>query len=456
MSPAAAAAVVVDVVAALQAAVRCPTTTGDAAASTALHEVLAEAFPRVFAQLERVAVPGHPRALLLRWRGSGGAGGEAAPLVLLAHQDVVPAGVESAWTHPPFGGVLAGSAEGEAVWGRGTLDDKGPLVVVLAAVEGLLAEGFVPARDVWVSSGTDEETGGACAVAAVGVLRGRGVRPWAVLDEGGAVAHGALPGLRAPLAVVGVTEKGSTVLRLVARGRGGHASTPARGGPVARLARAVVALERAERRAVLGPVEVPAATRELLRRVLPRPVSGLVDRFPAVAGRLLVLAGPESAAMVRTTLAFTAMQGSAAVNAVPDEAWVGANARIMAGDSVDAVVQRVRRAVRGCGVDVEVVERGEPSPTSPFSTAEDDDEAFSLLERCAEQVFPDALVTPYVTMAATDARSFCGLGGRVYRFSPLRMSRAQRASIHGVDEHVAVADLADGVRWTTALLRDLP
>lgn len=452
-------AAVVDAVAALRAAVRAPTTTGDAAAFTALHEVLAEHFGRVFAQLERVAVPGAPHALLLRWRGSGGAGGEAAPLVLLAHQDVVPAGAESAWTHPPFSGVLAASPEGEAVWGRGTLDDKGPLVVVLAAVEGLLAQGFVPARDVWLSFGSDEETGGAAAVAAVGVLRGRGVRPWAVLDEGGAVAHGALPGLRAPLAVVGVTEKGSTVLRLVARGRGGHASTPARSGPVVRLARAVVALERAERRAALGftswgPVTLPAATRELLRRVLPGPLGALAARFPTAAGRLLVLAGPESAAMVRTTLAFTAMQGSGAVNAVPDEAWVGVNARIMTGDSVDAVVERVRGAVARCGVDVEVLERGEASPSSPF-----DDEVFALLEQVTARVFPDAVVTPYVTMAATDARSFAGtagLGERVHRFSPLRMSRAQRAGIHGVDEHVAVADLHDGVRWTTALLRGLP
>lgn len=454
MSPSA----VVGPVAALRAALRAPTTAGAGAdeAFAALHEVLAEHFPRVFAQLERVAVPGAPWALLLRWAGAGGAAAQAEPLVLLAHQDVVPAGSEAAWKHPPFAGVVAASPEGEAVWGRGALDDKGPLVVVLAAVESLLAEGFVPARDVWLSSGSDEETGGASAVAAVAVLRERGVRPWAVLDEGGAVAGGALPGLQAPLAVVGVTEKGSTVLRLVARGRGGHASTPARGGPVARLARAVVALERAERRAALGsttggPVVLPAATRELLRRVLPGPLGALAARFPAAAGRLLVFAGPESAAMVRTTLAFTAMHGSEAVNAVPDEAWVGVNARIMTGDSVDAVVERVRRVVARCGVDVEVLERGEPSPTSPF-----DDEAFALLERCTGQVFPDALSTPYVTMAATDARSFCGLGGRVYRFSPLRMSRAQRASVHGVDERVAVADLHDGVRWTSALLRGLP
>lgn len=446
MSPSA-----VDPVTALVDAVRTRTTMGAAPELVALHEVLDQHFSRVFAQLERVAVPGSPHALLLRWRGSGGAGGEAAPLVLLAHQDVVPAGAEAAWTHPPFAGVLAPSAEGEALWGRGTLDDKGPLVVLLAAVEALLAEGFVPARDVWLSFGSDEETGGASSAAAVEVLRERGVRPWVVLDEGGAVAGGALPGLRAPLAVVGVTEKGSTVLRLVARGRGGHASTPARGGPVARLARAVVALERAERRAALGPVTLPAATRELLRRVLPGPLGALAARFPSAAGRLLVLAGPESAAMVRTTLALTAMRGSEAVNAVPDEAWVGVNARIMTGDSVDAVVQRVRRAVAGCGVDVEVLERGGASPTSPF-----DDEAFALLERCTAQVFPDAVSTPYVTMAATDSRSWTALAERVHRFSPLRMSRAQRAGIHGVDEHVAVADLLDGVRWTTALLRGLP
>nr|WP_257910935.1 M20/M25/M40 family metallo-hydrolase [Janibacter limosus] len=141
--------------------------------------------------------------------------------------DVVPPGDESRWAHPP----LAAEVVDGAVWGRGTLDDKGQLVAVIAAVESLLADGQRPAREVWLSFGSDEEVMGSCAGSAVEILRSRGVAPWFVLDEGGAVASGAFPGVTRPLGVVGVSEKGVLSLRLTASGRGGHASRPAKGVP---------------------------------------------------------------------------------------------------------------------------------------------------------------------------------------------------------------------------------
>jgi carboxypeptidase PM20D1 len=433
------------VVAKLQALVRIPTVSNrdpalvDRAVFEAFLAELREQFPLLHERLELTVV--HDYGLLFRWRGRSG----ADPVVLVAHFDVVP--VEDGWRHPPFSGSLVDGA----VWGRGTLDDKGPLVAICEAVETLLERGVVPARDVWLSFGCDEEVAGAAARQAVDELGRRGVRPWFVLDEGGAVAGGALPGLRVPLGVVGVTEKGVATLLLRAEGPGGHASTPARKGPTARIARAVLRLERAPL-----PARVPEPTLELFRRITPRaprplrPLLAGVTRLPALLTRLLVAAGPEAAAMVRTTLAVTTLSGSPAHNVIAATATAGVNARVMVGDTVADVVEHVRRTVADDRVRIEVVEQHEPSPISPR------DEAFALLEATIAAVFPDAVATPYVMMASADARHFARICERVYRFAPLRMSREQRASIHAADEHVRVADLIDGVAWYRRLLERLP
>ena len=288
-------------------------------------------------------------------------------------------------------------------------------------MERLLADGFEPAQDVWLSFGCDEEVSGAAAGLAVAELTRRGVRPWFVLDEGGAVAAGAFPGIGVPVAVIGVTEKGVTSLELSVEGRGGHASTPQKLGPTARIARAITRLERAP----FHP-SLPPPTQTLLHRLSPhapaalRPLMGNASRLAPALARALILAGPESAAMTRTTLAATTLSGSPALNVIASRATAGLNIRIMVGDTVAGVVEHVRKAVRDDQVQITVVEANEPSPLSPY----EDDEAFDLLSSTIAADFPDAVVSPYVMMAATDARFFTTISERVYRFAPFRMSKA--------------------------------
>jgi len=229
---------------ALQALVRIPTVSdrdptrvGGDAFDRLLTE-LATWFPVLHDRLELTRVGTH--GLLFHWAGAS----PERPIVLMAHLDVVPVDGEAPWQHDPFGGEVHASPSGPAIWGRGTLDDKGCVVGICESVESLLEAGHVPAQDVWLSFGCDEEVGGTAAIEAVGVLRDRGVTPWLVLDEGGAIASGAFPGVKAPLGVIGVTEKGTTSLELVAEGRGGHASTPAKNGPTTRIARAILRVEK--------------------------------------------------------------------------------------------------------------------------------------------------------------------------------------------------------------------
>lgn len=417
----------------------------DPAPFVELHAVLRRHFPRVHEAGEVVDVP--PHGLLIRVPADPGSPTcDADPVVLMAHMDVVPIGDESLWTHPP----LAAEVVDGMIWGRGTLDDKGQLVAVMAAVESLLAEGLAPARDVWLSFGSDEEVMGTCALAAVELLRERGVRPWFVLDEGGAVASDAFPGVTRSLGVVGVSEKGVLSLRLTASGRGGHASRPAKGGPAARIAAAITRLERHP-----FPAHVSPATLEMLGRLVPhlpralRPVVARAERAPSLLARVLVAAGPEAAALARTTVAVTTLSGSPAINVSPTSVVAGLNLRIAVGETTAAATERIRRVV-GRTIDVEVAEAHEPSPLSPT-----DDPAFALLERTVTTVFPEAVPVPYVMYAATDARHFTTICPRVYRFAPFRMSAEQRESIHSYDERLGVQDFLDGVRWYRTLLDGL-
>ena len=438
-----------DAVAALQALVRIPTVSYaepdriDTAAFDTFVAELERRFPLLHRHLELTRIRSH--GLLFHWRGRTA----DRPVVLMAHLDVVPVDEDAPWQHPPFSADLVDGA----IWGRGTLDDKGCLVGICAAVEQLLADDVTPAQDVWLSFGCDEEVSGHAAPDAVAELERRGVRPWFVLDEGGAVAHQAFPGVDAPVAVIGVTEKGTTTLRLTVEGRGGHASTPARNGPTARLSRAVLRLDRSPFRA-----STPAPTLELMRRLAPHapaalsPLMARAQRLQPLLTRALIAAGPESAAMTRTTAAVTTLSGSPAHNVIASHATAGVNVRVMVGDTVAGVVEHVRKAIRDDQVRVEVVEAGEPSPVSPY----DGDEAFHLLESTIGELFPDAVASPYVMMAATDGRFFTRISDRVYRFAPYRMTKAQREAIHSYDEHLGVDDFLAGIAWYRRLIERLP
>jgi carboxypeptidase PM20D1 len=404
--------------------------------------LLAEQYPLVHAHLERERITDF--GLLFRWPG---AAASASPVVLMAHYDVVPVDECDDWTHPPF----EGRVEGGWVYGRGALDDKGPLLIVLEAVENLLAAGFTPARDVYLSFGGNEEIHGAAAASIATTLRERGIVPWLVLDEGGAVVDAPLPFALGAAAMVGVGEKGVLTLRLTARGDGGHASAPPRLTAVGRIARAV---DR------LTPSTFPARTPPAITRMLSlfadkaRGAEQILLRtlatFPGLTARAFATMGGEPAAVVRTTVAATMQTGGTAANVLPSQASATLNLRIALGETVGGTIRRVTRRIADSRVEVTVLEASDPSPESPTDNAQ-----FGLIVAAVKAGYPDAVTVPFVCMAATDSRHFHGFSPAVYRFAPLEMSNAQRASIHGVDERVEIASLERGEMFHRALLQQL-
>lgn len=405
--------------------------------------LIAELYPLVHAELtlERHTDFG----LLFRWEGRRQAAD--GPLLLMAHYDVVPVDESDAWTHPPFAGVI----ENGSVYGRGALDDKGPLIVILEAVEKLLAEGFTPTRDVYLSFGGNEETFGSAAIAIADVLKERGIVPWLVVDEGGAVVDAPLPFVPGRAAMIGVGEKGVMTVKLTARGEGGHASAPPPLTAVRRIARAV---ER------LGPGTFRPRTPRAISRMLTQLAGGAsgparlllrtLGALPPVSARVFAALGGEAAALVRTTVAPTMQSGGTAANVLPSQASATVNLRIALGETVQSAAARVRRRIADPLVSVEVLEGSDPSPESPTDTA-----PFALLAEALAVSHPGIPAVPYVTMQATDSRHFHRFAPAVFRFAPLEMSNAQRSTIHGVDESVEIAALERGERFHRALIERL-
>jgi carboxypeptidase PM20D1 len=416
--------------------------------------LLPRLYPATHNTLRREVVAGH--SLLYRWEGTGTAAGGRAPgpTVLMAHYDVVAAD-QPGWRHPPFEAVLdpgapAGGTPAESVlWGRGTLDDKGAAAALFEAVESWVLAGFQPAGDLYLSLGHDEETTGSGASAIVDLLAERGVRPALVIDEGGAIVHGVFPGVAGAIAVVGVSEKGICTVRLSVDQVGGHASTPPRLPATVRLARAVTRLNRRR-----FPAGFTATNLEMMRILGGHGtgVPGFVFRHAgwfrlpllAVFGRL----SDETNAIVRTTAAVTQLTGSAAANALPEQAQAIVNVRVAAGSSVAQMMRHLVRAVHDPLVRIEALHASEPSPTSPTTGA-----AWDLMSDSVLASYPGTIVTPYVMLAASDGRHFTRISTHVYRFTPFEMSNDERGTLHAVNERIRVSTYLNGITFYQRIVR---
>lgn len=401
-------------------------------------------YPLVHARLGREIVGGH--TLLFRWPGRSA----ESSAVLMAHYDVVAAEDEG-WEHPPFAAEVTGEGAQRLIWGRGTLDDKGAVAAILEAAEGALAAGYVPQHDLYLSFGHDEETAGTGAQAVVALFESRGIRPSLVLDEGGAIVKGAFPGVPGPVAAIGVSEKGTTVVRLVVEQAGGHASTPPKVTATARLARAIVRISDRPFPAGLNPAMMG------MFAVLGRHAKGafgVAFRNARITRPLLLAAfkgiSDETAAMTRTTAAVTMLDAGLAANALAERATATLSVRVAVGSSVAAAVAHLRRAIRDDLVRIEVVGGTEPAPVSPARGA-----AWDLLAAAVEATHPGTVVTPYVQTGATDSRHFANIASAVYRFTPFEMSKAERDTLHAVNERMSVATYLHGIDFYRAVIEAL-
>ena len=416
----------------------------DQQAFIGLHDYLKETFPNLHHTLTQESVGG--LSLLYTWKGSDPS---LKPVLMMAHQDVVPvaSGTEDRWTQPPFSGRIADGF----IWGRGSMDDKGNLMSLVEAIEFLVKEGFHPRRTLMLASGADEEVGGSGARQTAALLASRGVQLEFVIDEGGSIVEGMVPGVRAPVALIGVAEKGYASLDLTVSGAGGHSSMPPPHTAIGVLSRALYHLEQHPM-----PARFAGLAEEMLARLAP----AAALPFRAVYANLWLFAPivepqlarvPTSNASIRTTTAETIVRGGVKDNVLPTEASAVVNFRILPGDTVQNVIDHVRDAIGDPGVKITV----EPGAHDPSIISPADNDAFRTVQRTILEMFPEvAVVSPYLMLGATDSRSYQIVARNIYRFTPTVMEPDDFERIHGTNERMSIDAYARSIAFFVQLIRD--
>jgi len=410
-----------------------------------LHAHLQASFPRLHAALKRENVNG--KALLYTWQGSDA---KAAPVMWMAHQDVVPIapGTEKNWAQQPFAGVVHDGY----IWGRGSWDDKGNLYAQMEAIEMLLAAGFQPRRTVYLAYGADEEVGGKRGAAKIAeLLKSRGVKLDYVLDEGLMIVHGMVPGLQPGAAMVGVAEKGYASYKLELETAPGHSSMPPQDTAIGMMSKALVALE-----ANPMPVRMAGLPQQSFEMMAPE-MSGM-NRvalsnfwlFKPMLERMLAKA-PSTNALIRTTTALTIVNAGVKDNVLPGTASATVNFRLLPGDTLDGVEQHMHQVI---GNDKVRITADGDFNTEASRVARQDGAAFTAVNRTIRQVFPDVVVAPGLMIGATDSRYFDGMSDSVLKFGPVRAQPEDLPRFHGTNERMSVKGYADMIRFYHQLLKN--
>lgn len=410
------------------------------------HRHLEVSFPLIDSLLVRSVVADY--SLVYQWQGTDES---LAPVILMAHMDVVPVeySTREEWHHPPFGGVITD----EFIYGRGALDDKGSLIAIMDAVENLLASGFQPQRSIYLCFGHDEEIGGADGAEKIrDYLKNENVRAWFVLDEGGTLASGLIPGISDTVALIGTSEKGYISLEISAGMPGGHSSMPEKTNALASVNRALTRLN----------------DNPLPYRLSP-PLEGFVDHVgPHLSGlKKMAFANtwlfkslifdaysesPAGEALIHTTQVATIFNAGVKDNVVPYRAQAVVNYRLLPGDTPESITQRAREIIDDSLVNVRVHQEL-AIPASPVSETNCDQ--FKNIAGAVLATNSGAVLSPYLVLGATDGRHFYEISDHVYRFSPIPIGKDDLARFHGVNERVALRSYQKAVDFYATLINSL-
>ena len=423
----------------------------DAQAFSGFRNLLRTLYPAVFTTLKEELINDH--AILLTWQGTDPS---LDPIAFTAHQDVVPAddSPNSSWTYPPFSGTVA---EGY-VWGRGAIDTKCSLIAMLEAVNNLLREGFQPQRTIYLAFGHDEETSGTYGARAIaGLLEKRGIQLAFLLDEGGVISEGAIPGVEGPVGFIGVAEKGHVSLKLRAEVQGGHSAYPPADTAIGALSLAIATLESNPFPQSLEMVEFMMSFvgealpfKEKLALANPWLFGNTVKRRCAENRQLN--------AVTRTTLSPTIFKAGETENVLPSVAEAIVNIRIMPGETLASTYEYVRDLVADDVVSVLPAHgdqlMGEHG-WDPVDISDIESPYFHMLYQLIRATFPGAMAAPILMPGATDARHYHKVCNRTFRFSPMMISMEETHRMHGVDERLSVENAGRMVAFYQVLMKNM-
>lgn len=415
----------------------------------AFHNVLKQVFPLLHTHLQKVdlsSVAGNRNyadVLLFKWDGIS----HDNPLVLMAHQDVVPAD-EKGWTYPPFDAKVV---DGK-VYARGALDCKSALFCTMMAVEELLSQEKTPLQDVYLSYSHNEEISGDGAEIVRDFFVANNVTPFLVVDEGGALMKGDGKIFKKDLLMVGACEKGYADVKFIARGNGGHSCRPPLDTPIARIS------------AFVNYCEHHTVFKPKCSKIAKQMVYHAGDVFPFYLKALCKIVGPfgglvaplmckritkrKLAMVLTTTMAFTTVGGGDVPNSIPDEAWVTANLRFLQGDTSTKCFARLQKLAKKFNLEMEVIKYYEPSKVVDING-----EGYKFFQNVAKQVYPNAVVAPLMMFGSSDCRHMQPIAKHAIRCLPLSITFSQLDAMHGNDENIDLSSLDDCIDFYKKLIQ---
>lgn len=414
---------------------------------------LEQQYPEIYKTMDTITI--NKYGMLFHWKGKNP---QAKPILFLSHYDVVPVvgydpttapadsiifnisdkaaipidSIQTHWTYSPFSGAVANGY----IYGRGTLDMKGMLFSIMEAADNLINEGFQPEQDIWLAFGHDEEVSGReGAVKIAQYFKEKGIHFDAVYDEGGFVVapKSAIESVDKPLALVGTGEKGFLTVRISVKGIGGHSSMPPLKGSLVYAAEIIEKLNNKQMDAeIIPPIE------SFLQNVGGE--MGFVSKMAianqwALKSVLLNSLTKSSAsnALVRTTTAITMAKGSDAPNVLSSVSEVTVNFRILPGNTVAQVMDHIKKVCEGYDVDFETVSSREPSAISSDKTR-----GFEIIKESIAEIYPEAIVTPYITIGGTDAYKYQIVSDNIYRLMPILINKYEQRLIHNENEQLSL------------------
>lgn len=360
-------------------------------------------------------------------------------ILLMSHHDVVDGG--EGWDTDPF----CAAVKDGALWGRGTVDTKTPLFAELQAAEELLAEGYAfDGMTLYIGSSHNEEVSGDGMVLAAEFFRQQGIRFDVILDEGGAITTGMVPGVTAKSAMVAVHEKGRHLYRCTVRensqGHGGL--NPTSGSPVAALSKFITRVSKSRMfKASFAPEVKATFTRHADYMAFPlNLVFGNFTLFSPLIKKIMAKI-PQAAAMISTGVTFTTFH--AGDEDLPQikarEAQAHMFLRCIREEDLQRELAEVRKIADEYSVEIQEVLRDYCRPSS-FR-----DRPFQVLEQVLHENFPDVIVAPFLLTAGTDARRFSEIADSILRFAPIDLNKQQFSSVHGKNENITIQNIGQCV-----------
>ena len=416
--------------------IQCPTVTRKGREAFAkLREAMQANCPLVWKNIEHVQL--EEDALIFKWKGKS----SDRPLVLMAHQDVVPADGKG-WKEDPF----SGNIHDGRIWGRGTMDDKNCVYMTMRAAEELLEDGFVPEQDIYFSYSDSEEQFGYGVLNAKQWFIDNNIKPNMVIDEGGSLAHAVIPKyMEKDVALIGCLEKGYVDAKFIAKGDGGHSSTPPKNTPIERLSKLVnyCMTHKLFKKKILKTAEYMLKG---AADAMKKPYKGLLKQLWLIKPVLKCFAGkisPKIDAMLHTTIVFTMASGSSAPNVIPQEAYVNANLRLMPYDKLEDVKVKLEKIAAKFGCEVEFAKESR-NACKPVDLTTDE---FKMYANALKEVYPNMAVIPYVMTGGTDCRIMQDICDNAFRCAPCFLEIDQLNAMHADNESINIDSLCGGVKF---------